>query len=445
MAGSHRAQRGGGRAAAREARRQKARKRNQTIAAGVAVVVLVGGGGIAALNAFGGDDSSGDSKKGKGPGDDKSSDSKVLADDTGLLDVAGAKTLGSTGTWAVSATSDGSGAGDHDYVCQSQRFADPSGLRTWVRKFANATTKDSAVQYIEVSNDAAAAEKAYGTIVGWFSQCAAEKRTRLNNSYILSGMGEKGWIAVFGQATGPKTRYRTVSVTLAGQATLVVEHDSNGTTPPKPDAVLNTTAAALQKICPQTGGCGSGTPAAKASLLPTSEPAGFMAPAELPIIAAVDKPWVSTPGKVGNTTQCERTDPKKAKATKYATQTYLAPGAKVPTEFGLDDTVARFASANAAAAYVSLVRKNVDGCQKAVSTAKVSSVGALSSGGVKGEAWEASFDTGNGKKAKFRIGVAAAGNHAVYLLFPVLPNLDITDTAFLDTLRRAAERSVSYK
>jgi hypothetical protein len=258
-------------------------------------------------------------------------------------------------------------------------------------------------------------------------------------------MGDKGWIAVYGQATGPKTRYRTVSVTLAGQATLVVEHDTNGTSPPKPDAILNTTAAALKKICPQTGGCGSGTPAAKVSLLPTSEPAGFMAPAELPIIAAVDKPWVSTPGKVGNTTQCEQTDPKKAKAAKYATQTYLAPGAKVPTEFGLDDTVARFSSSNTAAAYVSLVRKNIDGCAKKVSTAHVSSSGTLSTGGVRGKAWEASFETGTGKKAKFRIGIAASGNTVVYLLFPVLPNLDVSDSAFVDTLRRATERSAAYK
>ncbi|WP_405055786.1 hypothetical protein OG474_23950 [Kribbella sp. NBC_01505] len=445
MAGSHRAQRGGGRAAAREARREKARKRNQTIAAGVAVVVLVGGGGIAALNAFGGDDSSGDPKKsGKGPGDDKSSDSKVLADDKGLLDAEGAKALG-RGTWTVSSTADGSGAGDHDYVCQSQRFADPSGLRTWVRKFTNPATADSAVQYVEVSNDAAAAEKSYNTIVGWFSQCAAEKRIRLNTSYTLSGMGDKGWIVVFGQAVGAKTRYRTISVTLAGQATLVVEHDTNATAPPKPDTVLGATGTALQKICPQTGGCGSGTPAAKGSLLPTAEPAGFMAPAELPIIAAVDKPWVSTPGKVGNTTQCEQTDPKKAKATKYATQTYLAPGAKVPTEFGLDDTVAQFTTPAAAASYVGQVRKNVDGCQKKVSTAKVTSSGTLASGGIQGEAWEASFDTGDGKKAKFRIGVAASGNHAVYLLYPVLPDLDISDAAFLDTLRRATERSATYK
>ncbi|MFK4088584.1 hypothetical protein ACI2LF_31005 [Kribbella sp. NPDC020789] len=445
MAGSHRAQRGGGRAAAREARRQKARKRNQTIAAGVAVVVLVGGGGIAALNAFGGDGSSGDPKGGKGPGDDKPSDSKVLADDTALLDAAGAKTLGGTGSWAVSKTADGAAAEDHEFVCQSQRFADPSGLRTWVRKFANATTKESAVQFVEVSNDPAAAEKSYKTIVGWFSQCPAEKRTRLNTSYTLSGMGDKGWIVVYGQATGPKTRYRSVSVTLAGQATLVVEHDTDGVTPPKPDAVLNATAAALQKICPQTGGCGSGTPAAKASLLPTSEPPGFMAPAEMPIIAAVDKPWVSTPGRAGNNTQCDLTDPKKAKATKFSTQTYLAPGAKVPTEFGLDDTVARFSSANAAASYVALVRKNVDGCQKRVSIARVTASGTLSTGGVKGKAWEASLEVGKGKRAKFRIGIAASGNTAVYLLFPVLPDLDVSDSAFLDTLRRATERSVTYK
>jgi len=445
LAGSHRAQRGGGRAAAREARREKARKRNQTIAAGVAVVVLVGGGGIAALNAFGGDGSSNDAKGGKGPGDDKSSDSTVLADDTGLLDAAAVKTLGANGTWSVGKTADAGSAEDKEFVCQAQRFADPAGLRTWVRRFTNATTKDSAVQFVEVSNDAATAAKSYTTIIGWLSQCASEKRTRLNTSYALSGMGDKGWIAVYGQATGPKTRYRSISVTLAGQATLVVEHDTNGTTPPKPDAVLNATATALQKICPQTGGCGSGTPAAKASLLPTSEPPGFMAPAEMPIIAAIDKPWVSTPGKVGNTTQCEQTDPKKAKAAKYTTQTYLAPEFNAPTEFGLDDTVARFASPNAAASYLSLVRKNVDGCQKKVSTAKVSSTGTISTGGIKGEAWKASFDTGNGKKARYRMGIAAVDNRVVYLLFPVLPNLDITDSAFLDTLTRAAERSAAYK
>src|SRR4051794_33990155 len=148
LAGSHRAPRGGGRAAAREARRQQARKRNQTIAAGVAVVVLVGGGGVAALNAFGGDKDPG-VKAGNGPSDDKPANSDVLADDKALLDAARAKTLAATGTWTVTTTADGDSAPDTAFACQSQRFADPSGLRTWVRTLQNSATKDTAVQYVD--------------------------------------------------------------------------------------------------------------------------------------------------------------------------------------------------------------------------------------------------------------------------------------------------------
>ncbi|GAA0596358.1 hypothetical protein HPO96_30330 [Kribbella sandramycini] len=438
MAGSHRAARGGGRAAAREVRRQKARKRNQTIAAGAAVVVLVGGGGIAALNAFGGDDSAG----AKGGGDDKPSKSKVLASDTALLDTAGVKTLSPTGSWDMKTL----GGGDdtsHVFVCQSQSVADASVARNWVRTFQNRSTKETAVQYVEVSNDATAAGKAYATIVSWFSGCVSEKRTRLSASYQTTGLGDRGWIGVFAQPSGPKTKYKAISITLAGQATVVVQHDSIGSAPPKPTALLSTTSAAVQKICTESGGCGSGTPAVKPSLLPT-EPPGFMAPVDLPVLSAIDAPWVGTPARAASVIQCV-TDPKKEKASKVSTQTYLAPDAKVPTEFGLDDTVARFASTAAASAYVSKFRKTFDGCQKNVSTAKVSVSGTVATGPVKGKAWEASFETGNGKKFKMRIGVAANGSHAVYLLYPVLPNLDISDSAFLETLTRAAERSAAYK
>ncbi|MFG1627189.1 hypothetical protein [Kribbella sp. NPDC049227] len=444
MAGSHRAPRGGGRAAAREARRQKARKRNQTIAAGIAVVLLVGGGGVAALNAFGGDNSPG-ANVGNGSSDDKSADSKVLTDDKALLDGATAKPLGATGAWTITTTADGSTAPDRAFACQSQRFADPAGLRTWVRTFQNAATKQTAVQYVEVSNDAAAAGKAYSAIVGWLGQCNSEKQTRLSASYLTTGVGERGWIAVFGQPSGTKTKYKTIAVTLAGQATMVLEHDTIAGTPPPPNAVLATAAAAANRICVQSGGCSKAAPVAKPSLLPSTEAPGFMAPVDLPVLAEIDKPWVSTPAKTGPGTQCENFDPKKAKATKYGSQTYLTPDAKVPTEFGLDDTVAKFATAKAASAFVAQIRKNVDGCGKTVSNAKVDSTGEIATSVMKGETWEASFDTGQGKKFTYRIGVAASGDRVVYLLFPVLKGLDVTDSGFRDTLIRATERSAAYK
>ncbi|MEI8412956.1 MULTISPECIES: hypothetical protein [unclassified Kribbella] len=442
MAGSHRAPRGGGRAAAREARRQKARKRNQTIAAGIAVVVLVGGGGVAALNAFGGDDASGPNS---GASDDKPADTNVLADAKVLLDATTAKPLGATGAWTVTKTADGSSAPERAFVCQSQRFADPAGQRTWVRNLQNSATKDTAVQYVEVSNDKAAAGKAYSAIVGWLSACSTPQ-VRLTSSYAMTGVGERGVLAVFGQPSSGKTKYKSIAVAIAGQATMVLEHDSTAGTPPKPEPLLAAASAGLKRICAQTGGCGTGAPLAKPSLLPTTELPGFMAPVDLPVLSGIDKPWVSSPPtKTGTGTGCEKINLKAAKATKSATLTYVTPEAKVPTEFGLDDTVMKFATPAAAKAFADQIRKNVDTCEKNVSNAKVKSTGTLTNTLIKGESWRASYDTGGGKTFTYRIGIASTGSQAVYVLFPVLKGLDISDTAFNETLTRAAERSATYK
>jgi hypothetical protein len=443
LAGSHRAPRGGGRAAAREARRQKARKRNQTIAAGVAVVLLVGGGGVAALNAFGGDHEPG-AKAGSGPSDDKPANSDVLTDDKALLDAAAAKTLGATGAWTVTKTADGDSAPDNAFACQLQRFADPSGLRTWVRTLQNSVTKDTAVQYVDVSNDKATAAKTYSTVVHWLSQCTTPQ-TRLSAGYVTSGVGEQGVIAVFGQLPGSKTKYRTVAVTLAGQATMVVEHDTMSATPPRPDAVLATANAAAKKICAQTGGCGTGAPTAKPSLLPNVDNPGFMASVDLPLLDEIDKPWVSATATSSDGTGCEKLGLKKSKATKYGTVTYVTPEAKVPTEFGLDDTVIKFASASVATGFVTQIKKNVDACEKNVSNAKVESTGTVKTSTVNGKSWKATYDTGDGKKFVYRIGIAGSGDRVVYLLFPVLKELDLTDATFNETLIRAVDRSAAYK
>jgi hypothetical protein len=445
MTGSHRAPRGG-RAAAREARRRRARRRNRLLGAGAALLVLVGGGGYVALAATsGGGGSPGNAKS--SAADDKSSaaDSTVLADTKALLDGATAKPLAPAGTWTIASTADGSSASDHSFVCQPQRFADPAGIRTWVRNFRNATTKDTAVQFVEVSNDSTAANKAYSTVIGWLGQCSTPQ-VRLVASYATTGLGERGVVAVFGQPTSNSTnKYRTVSVTTAGPATMVLEYDTAGGTPPTTAGILATASAGLQRICAQTGtSCGK-NPAATPSLLPTTEPAGFMAPIDLPVLSSVSKPWVSVASGTRTGTGCEKIDLKKAKATKYKFQTYVVPDAPVPTEFGMDTMVAQFGSSASATSFATGIRKNVDGCAKTNSTATVKKAGTVSLSTIKGQTWQVTYDTGGGKSATFRIGVAASGKQAVYILYPVLKNLDISDSAFGEILNRAAERSAAFK
>ncbi len=82
----------------------------------------------------------------------------------------------------------------------------------------------------------------------------------------------------------------------------------------------------------------------------------------------------------------------------------------MPTEFGLDDTVAKFATPAAATGFVDQIRKNVDGCEKTVSNATVESTGTISSGTIKGKSWQATYDTGGGKKFTYRIGIAGTGS-----------------------------------
>jgi len=444
VTGSHRASRGGSRAAAREARRQQTRRRNQLIGAGAALVVLVGGGGFAALNAFGGDGSPSDAKSGNQ--DDKSggNDSGLLGDAKVLLDGTAAKQLAPTaGAWAVASTDNGSNAPDKSFVCQAQRFADPAGIRTWIRSFRNPSTKDTAVQYVEVSNDEAAAGKAYATIIGWLSACNTPQ-IRLISSYTTEGLGSKGVAAVFGQPGAKTNKYRTISVSTAGQTTMVVEHDTVGTTPPKPTSLVATAGAGLKRICAEAK-CTTGTPTAKPGLLPTSEPPGFMAPIDLPVLPSIDKPWVSTGSTTPKGTGCDRLDLKKAKAKTYKSQTYVVPEAKVPTEFGLDTMVATFASPAAAAGFVSDIRKAVDGCKKTTSNATVKQTGEVALGIIRGESWRVSYDTGGGKIFTYRIGIAVAGSRAVYVLYPLLEDLDIANSAFNEVLIRAAERSAAYK
>lgn len=427
------------RAALREARRKQRRRQTQLIAGGVAAAVLLVGGGVVALSALGGDkDDPNDA------GGQNKNDSKLLSNASALIDTDDANLL-SKGKWVISRTTDGSEAAERSFACQAQRFADPAGIRTWVRVLRNPDNQDTAVEYVEVSNDAGTAQKAYGTIAGWMSECSTPQ-LRLLSSYQTVGLGDKGMIAVFGQPIGTdRKRFRTLAVASSGQATIVVEHNTIGVTQPRADAMLAAVTAGMRRICAETGSkCGT-APELKSSLLTTDEPKGFMAPIDLPVLSKVDKPWVSVKSAARDGTGCEKIDLTKAKATKSRWQTYVVPDADVPTEFGMDTMVAKFADYKVADQFVTTLRKAVDNCKKTYSTATVKRTEPVNWFGIRGQTWRIVYDAGSSGKLTYRVGIVRASNYASYVMFPVLKGLDISDEAFEELLIRAGQRSLDFR
>jgi hypothetical protein len=446
--GAHRAPRVS-RAAARQARRKKARRRQQMVGAGLVIALLIGGGGYAAV-AGSGDDAkeAADNAQTQPPPDETKRDDNdppVLADEAFLLDADGATQI-SNGAWTVTNTVEGSKAPERSFTCQAQRFADPAGVRTWVRQFKSGSAQ-TAVQYVELSSDNGGAQRAYSTILGWLSSCVTPKQ-RLLASYNADGLGERGAVAVFEQPIGRgQERYRTLAVASSGAATMVFEYVALAESQPRTAGTVGAAGAALKRMCAETGSACPHTLELKPSLLTASgEPAGFMTPIDLPVMAAINQPWVGVDSTVNRGSGCEEINLTVAKSRKARARQYVAPEAKVPAEFGFDTMVAEFAGPTAAQAFISTVTSKVDKCATTQSNAKVKRTKPVRfRGGISGQTWRVVYDLGAAGSITYRIGIARAGQRAIHVAFPVLKNLDISDETFAAIVARAAQRSFYFR
>lgn len=440
MTASHRAERTS-RAAVRQARRKRTRRRQQLFGIAVVVALLIGGG---AYVVWAGSRNNGGPAAQAGGGQTQRGDTSMLAKDTFLLDADGAKKM-SDGSWQVSATNEGVQVPERSFTCQAQRFADPAGLRTWVRQFKNGDS--TATEYVELSADGGAAGKAYDTVINWLATCVTPQQ-RLVTSYTADGLGDRGTVAVFAQPVGGgNERYRTLTVTGTGPATMVLEYITTAPSTPAPTGTVAAGTDAMTRLCAETKSTCPHSQVLTPSLLPAvGEPAGFMTAIDLPVLSKVKEPWVGVDAGTNPQTDCGETNQPKAKPARSEARTYLPVGAKVPTEFGMDTKIFEFSSAKVATQFLTGMRTTMARCNAShsnVTTRKATAVGGEA--GVTGQTWAVRIGLANGSTLTYRVGAAQAGKRVTYLLFLSLKGLDVTDQEFASTVARAASRSMSYK
>ncbi|HSE71398.1 MAG TPA: sigma factor-like helix-turn-helix DNA-binding protein [Nocardioidaceae bacterium] len=351
--------------------------------------------------------------------------------------------LGPAQSWRVEETHDNTDGNGINSICQQSRFADPDGLSAMVREFrAKGRPSRTATQTIEISRTPEQAETAYQTVVGWFAGCQ-EARLQLLRAYDVSGVGDRASVMFVRVWEEPVTTY-SVAVSQVGQVVTSTIGTTVAGQTAGVDRVARVLAESVAPMCAQDGEekCAA---APKASAVPppvAGSEEGLLAVVDLPPVGAVNEPWVGTTAQTAKQnpaeTTCDRADFSRG-AKRAMTRTYLIPGARLPTRFGLSETVGEFRSEEAATRFLSNIRAKVAGCEDRDLATEVVDAGDLG-GGRSGSVWQLSTEISDAETVRFTMGFIRVGNKVAQLTFAPADDADMSLTDFRALLVRAGER-----
>lgn len=259
------------------------------------------------------------------------------------------------------------------YDCQAERYADPDGLAALAREFPSqparkARPTTSVVQFSELSADTKAAEATYDKVIGWLSDCSTSG-AYLETTRELTGVGEEAT-----QFTvlrwGAQESASQIGVARSGQVTTVVQISRTGAAPVGSDRAATMLAAAINAQCGEPGTDRCAAPPDSRVTEPPPAPAalGMLTAADLPRAGTVSGPWVGTAPEVASinlaASRCDNTSFSKRPFTSSLTRTFLVPGANLPREFGLTESLGITASPAAATTKMDAIIAALNGCEK---------------------------------------------------------------------------------
>lgn len=359
--------------------------------------------------------------------------------------------------WRIASTDDGRGGTQSE--CQRSRDADPRGLGTAVRRFTATPVADqdqqhqqgarSATEAVEVSASPGAAEQAYRTTLEWYADCAAPGM-RIERAWKITGLGEQAGVL---QLSGPANASTLVGLARTGSLTVSTLHTARATPAARPGQLMQVLTSALRELCraDASGPCRF-SPALSGTTLPrTGEEPGTLGVADLPSLPQLGKPWAGSQPATAQpnpaATVCDPADLVAAGAKDSRSRTYLVPGAKVPTRFGITQTWGSFGDGPAARRFTARLVRAMQQCPKKSLGATVShQVVHPPTSAPVGQAEESAvwrLDSQiNAKKETvgFWTGVVRVGRVVTQVTFAPVPGADVDQATFEELLQRAAVR-----
>ncbi|HEX5090382.1 MAG TPA: sigma factor-like helix-turn-helix DNA-binding protein [Nocardioides sp.] len=356
------------------------------------------------------------------------------------------------GSWSEGATSTNTAGDGLVFTCQGGRYADMRGIGALVRTFTGTAKSGllTAGQSAEASADAAAAERTYQTMLGWYAGCMSP-RVQLLSTHRVTGVGDEATMLVLRSWADPVTT-EVVGVARTGGLSTTVVNTLTGMTDPKkePDLApsVDLLARAVSGLCtlPDAGTC-TGTPKVKDStVVPVGRHPSLLVEADLPPVPTIDQPWAGTaPSKAKENvaaTRCDNTDFSGPDFTKAFTRTFVIPAAtQLPPEFGLSETVGALPPKQAQQ-FVDDIRGKLTKCPDDDLGTTVEKLVEEESGAKDLTVWRLTVEVSQEESVRFLMAVIRSGNAVAELTFVPSDDVSIGPVAFEALAHRAQERLV---
>ena len=349
-------------------------------------------------------------------------------------------------TWTEAGTDDNSDGTGVVMPCQDDRYADPHGTAALVRTFdparpGKAVPAATAVQTAQASASEKAARRGYATALGWFAGCD-DDRAQLISTQSVAGVGDEAMLLVLRTWDGDGSTL-VAGVARTGELTTTTLTRTPFGTKPSPQRSAGLLADAVSGLCDLqgAGSCASDPTLRDAAPVPAASVPAMLAEVDLAPVTGVEKPWVGTEPRQARTnaaaTGCDQTD--FASTSNAATRTFLVPGAGLPDQFGLTETVGSLPEKKAAA-FVDRIREELATCSDKHMGTEVTPVRKVEEKGRDLSVWHVSTEISEKQTVDYLMGVVRDGTSVAQVGFVPAPKVGFAPGAFLAIVERALAR-----
>lgn len=336
------------------------------------------------------------------------------------------------------------GNGKHT-ICQQSRYADPEGVAGLVRHL-RVEGRDRTVvrQAVDLSERVGAAEQAYDTAVGWYASCTAP-RVQLLSSYDVGGVGDEASVLVLRRWSDPVTTY-AIGVARTGALVTQVVHEYAGRRLPRVPAEATLLGEAVGGLCghDDAGRCTGAPKAVPASPPPSGEAPGFLQVVDLPPVSGVPRPWSASSVLEADPnparTICDEASFTGRPIRWSGSRTFLISGARLPTSFGLSETVGRFPHPKAARARLQMLQRRMDRCEDDDLSATMRVITDLTIGRGEIHTWHVEVEVSDSRTVEFYVALVRHGRDLAQVTFVPSERARLDQRDFVEINRRALAR-----